>query len=223
MAEDTVSTKQFRAFKAQRRSGAEPFVRNAQPAGFELLGFWQWSASDLLSNATRGILAEFIVARALGLPDEGVRNEWDAFDLTWSVDGRIIKVEVKSAAFLQSWAQKEPTKIKFSVGKKRAWDGETGIFADEAARSADVYVFAVLSHLDKATVDPLDVGQWRFWAVPTHVLNARRRSQHSITFKSLMRLAGEGSSFEELADAVREAVPMNRRAGCNASGPPHAL
>jgi hypothetical protein len=31
---------------------------------FDVLSFWQWSWSDLVSNATRGVLAEYLVARA---------------------------------------------------------------------------------------------------------------------------------------------------------------
>jgi hypothetical protein len=50
------------------------------------------TASDLVSNSTRGVLAEFIVARALGL-DTGVRTEWQAFDLE-TASGK--KIEVKS-------------------------------------------------------------------------------------------------------------------------------
>ncbi len=63
-----------------RKTGDERFHRAGQPLDLSLLGFWKWSASDLVSNATRGILAEYIVASALGIA-EGVRAEWDAFDL----------------------------------------------------------------------------------------------------------------------------------------------
>jgi hypothetical protein len=64
---------------------------------FDLLSFWQWSASDLLSNATRGTVAEYLVARALDADPEGIRDEWAAYDLK-TKDG--VKVEVKSAAYL---------------------------------------------------------------------------------------------------------------------------
>ena len=38
-------------------------------------------ASDLMSNVTRGRLAEYIVYRAVGSAATAVRDEWDAFDL----------------------------------------------------------------------------------------------------------------------------------------------
>jgi hypothetical protein len=37
-----------------------------------------WSRSDLLDNPEFGVLAEFIVATALGIPARGVRKGWAA-------------------------------------------------------------------------------------------------------------------------------------------------
>lgn len=42
--------------------------------------FWKWAFSDFLSNTLRGVLAEFIVATALGCAHRP-RTEWDAYDL----------------------------------------------------------------------------------------------------------------------------------------------
>ena len=67
-----------------------------------------------------------------------------------------------------------------------------------------MYVFALLAHKDKATVDPMDVGQWEFYVVPTRVLNERERSQHSITLPSLRKLA-QAVTYGELLGAVRQA------------------
>ena len=142
--------------------------------GFTLLDFWQWTASDLVSNSTRGVLAEFLVARALGL-DAGVRDEWQAFDLQ-TPSGK--KIEVKSAAYVQSWGQKELSKIVFSTRHSLAWDAETGAFATESKRQADIYVFALLAHREKNTIDPLDLDQWEFYVVPTSALDAHNGSQH---------------------------------------------
>jgi hypothetical protein len=173
--------------------------------GATLADFWGWSASDLVSNTMRGVLAEFIVARALGVSTEGVRTEWDAYDLCLA-DGTTI--EVKSAAYLQSWHQQELSTITFRIPKTRAWSADTGLYQTIVTRQAAVYVFAVLRHSDKATVNPLDVSQWRFHVLPTAVLNERARSQHSITLNTLERLAGPGLRFEGLAPAVHRAAAL---------------
>ncbi len=68
------------------------------------------------------------------------------------------------------------------------------------------YVFALLAHEDKATINPLDVSQWRFYVLQTSALNARARGQHSITLRTLERECRECVSFDQLAAAVAAAA-----------------
>ena len=187
---------------ASRRKGAEHFHRSGTLLDADLLDFWGWNVSNLVSNATRGILAEYIVARGVGISTVGVRNEWAAYDLT-SPDG--VKIEVKSSAYLQAWFQSRFSVISFSTRLSRAWDPETNVMSSDAKRQADVYVFALLAHRDKRTIDPLDIDQWKFYVVPTWKLNARTRSQHSITLKSLEAMCA-ATPFEELSKAVSNAA-----------------
>lgn len=63
-----------------RETGAEPFLLDGSPVDADLLGFWQWSSSELVGNALRGALAEYIVATAVGA-NGGVRTQWDAYDV----------------------------------------------------------------------------------------------------------------------------------------------
>jgi len=193
----------------ERRHGDEPFHDGGRALGLDLLSFWQWSTSDVVSNATRGVLAEYLVAGALGVADGCIREEWAAYDLE-ARDGT--RVEVKSAAYIQSWHQERLSQISFPVPKTRGWDRETNRQDDDPRRKADVYVFALLAHTDQATLDPLDVSQWEFYVLPTRVLDERRRSQHSITLPSLRTLAGKAVDFAGLADAVAQAVSAQRRA-----------
>ena len=58
-----------------RVQGDEAFYAAGGAQGFSVLDFWQWSMADLVSNTTRGVLAEFIVAQALGIATTGVREE----------------------------------------------------------------------------------------------------------------------------------------------------
>lgn len=193
----------LRRLAITRKEGREPFHVNGNSAGFDLLSFWRWSSSDLVNNSARGIIAEYVVARALGLGEGGVRDGWAAFDLK-TPSG--IKIEVKSAAYIQSWHQKQLSSIAFVTPKTRAWDAETNIQSHELKRQADVYVFALLAHTDKATIDPLNLDQWRFYVLPTTVLDARKRSQHSITLKSLEGLCPRAVKYAELPKAVGNCI-----------------
>lgn len=143
------------SIKQKRKTGREPFHTSGHPAGYDLLGFWQWLASDLVDNAQRGALTEYIVACDLGVAN-GTRPGWNACDLITS-DG--IKVEVKSAAHLQSWRQAASSKICFDIRPTYCWDAASNISSTERRRQADVYVFCLLAHSNKATLDPLDLSQ----------------------------------------------------------------
>lgn len=184
-----------------RKTGKEMFHLNGEDTGFDLLSFWEWSASDLVSNATRGRVAEYIVAQALGLASGKVRDEWAAFDLQ-TPSG--VKIEVKSGAYIQAWHQDRYSSIMFRVPPRLAWDPDCNKQSREARRQADVYVFAVLAHRDKPTIDPLNIAQWQFYALPTTVLDAR--SQYGITLPSLKKLCGDALQYADLAKAVEKAA-----------------
>ncbi len=186
-----------------RKQGTERFRNKEVDLGFNLLSFWQWSASDLVSNATRGILAEYIVAQALDIAGNRVRDEWAAFDLV-TEDG--IKIEVKSAAYVQIWHQERLSTISFRTPQTLAWDADTNIQSKEPRRQADVYVFALLAHKDKSTINPMDVSQWEFFTVRTGVLDSRKRSQHSITLPGLRKICGKSVTYSDLRNAVYNAL-----------------
>jgi hypothetical protein len=184
--------------KIEQKTGSEPLLSAGKDTGVSLLDFWRWNGSDIVSNTTRGCFAEFIVASALNIDLSAPRDEWSAWDLT-SPEG--VRIEVKSAAYLQSWAQSSLSKISFSIRPARAWDGNSGEMKEVPSRPSDLYVFCLLKHQDKNTLNPLDLDQWDFYVVPTSMLNNYQRSSTSITLKSLMRLSSP-VQFPTLRDEV---------------------
>lgn len=55
-------------------TGTETFQNGNELLDFSALDFWRWSASDLFDNTTRGLLAEFLVAKAIHA-SESIRRE----------------------------------------------------------------------------------------------------------------------------------------------------
>jgi hypothetical protein len=198
-----VSSPSLPALVVSALSGSERFHSGGRPLGFDVLAFWRWSSSDLAGNAMRGVLAEYIVAQALRLPTTGVRMEWDACDLRLA-DGT--RVEVKSAAYLQSWSQRSHSSISFDIAPKRGWDATTNVSASVVCRSADVYVFALLAHQDKTTLNPLDVSQWRFYVLPARRLDEACPAQKRIGLRPLERLAPPPVEYGGIREAVEAAV-----------------
>ncbi len=184
-------------------SGNESLVSGGKSLGLSVLDFWRWSTSDLVNNSTRGVLAEFIVAYALGISFESVRDPWRAYDL---ITPEGITVEVKSAAYVQSWYQRRLSTIVFNTPKTRAWDADSNLQEKTSKRQAQVYVFALFAHQDKKTINPLDLDQWLFYVLPTKVIDERVRSQHSITLTSLEKLAGSGCRITEVREKTINAA-----------------
>ncbi|MGD9695479.1 MAG: hypothetical protein AB7V42_07465 [Thermoleophilia bacterium] len=178
---------------ARRRSGEEPV------AGAYLADFWRWAYSDLLGNTGRGVFAEWIVGRALGCVD-GVREGWANHDLEWDA----IRIEVKSAAYLQAWQTRTPSRIVFGGLRARAWDPVTGEWAAVQTYRADVYVFCILTATDHDRIDPLDTNQWQFWVVGQEAVSAT--GLRSIGLALVQRLAGDPVLFAGLPGAVRRAT-----------------
>ncbi|MBA4290810.1 MAG: hypothetical protein C0439_17730 [Pseudomonas sp.] len=185
--------------KLTRKTGSEQFIEDGQPIGVDLLAFWRWAFSDVLNNAQRGVLAEYIVASALGC-SHGVRTQWDAYDLKTPTG---VRVEVKSVAYLQSWGQEGFSKIKFSIAPAKVWNPQTRKRSEAKTRAAQVYVFCVLSTQDKDKVDPLDLDQWDFYCLNANILNEKVGAQREIVLKRLQSLGARQVKYHELAETVQ--------------------
>jgi len=192
---------ELKQIKATPKKGKESLTFKGKKTNYCLLDFWKWSVSDILSNATRGRFAEFIVGTAIGINPNNLRDEWSAFDLE-SDEG--IKIEIKSAAYIQSWNQKQYSTISFSIKPARYWDAETNMQHSEPKRHADIYVFCLLKHKEQTTIDPLKMEQWEFYVLPTYQLDNYKRSQSSITLNSLRKLTSQ-KSYSELKSSINNA------------------
>lgn len=167
--------------------------------GITVRHFWAWALGDLRLNANRGLLAQFLVARALG--DARERDDgWGNFDVE-TPEG--IWVEVKASGYLQSWKQKGLSTISFSGLKARSWEAETGYSPHPEFRS-DVYVFAVHTCQDPSIYDPLEVNAWDFYVLPAGTV--RRLDQRSIRLSRLHTLAPPPTKWPGLRQAVLDAA-----------------
>lgn len=202
LAERPKVARRAKRSRQPQRLGASSllFHRSGQPLSFSKLDFWSWAFDDLKGNTLRGVVAEFLVAQAVGATVQP-RREWDSVDLRtpggWTV-------EVKSAAYVQSWPQERPSTIRFSVAPKAGWDATTNRSDPESRRRADIYVFALLDHKEEATLDPMNVSQWIFWLLPTGRLNQEVGGQKSVGLSTLERLGAKRTHFGGISKAIQE-------------------
>ena len=164
--------------------------------GVTILEYWQWAYSGIVGNTERGNLAEFLVAQALDIATD-VRNDWEDFDLT-TKDGT--KIEVKSSAIVQSWRQTRIYPPRFSIRKTLpTWDYSS----TTKQRYADIYVFCLLAHLDKETINPMDVSQWEFYALRTDVIDRDLGDAQSISLRDL-RSRSKQYGYSALRQGVQD-------------------
>jgi hypothetical protein len=170
--------------------------------------FWRFALGDLRMNNARGYLAEFIVAKALGVTND--RVEWADYDLEW--EGATI--EVKASAYLQSWEQRAPSKLGFSGLRAKKYTPRGG-YAAEKTFNADVYVFCAHVAETHESYDPLDVSQWQFYVVPNARVAARVQDRMALSTVKKISLTTTPFTVGELRDAVRHAAAFNKSAASN--------
>ena len=186
------------AILMERKTGKEKFLNNSHFSDLCLQHFWQWACSDILSNAVRGKLAEFIVASALDI-HQGICSEWESYDLI-TKSGR--RLEIKSSGYIQSWHQKSKSKIIFGIQPTRKWDDRTGLYEEKSRRQSDVYVFCLLAHQNPETINPMDLQQWEFHILPTSMLNKHKEYQKTISLGSLKKLNPSRVEYSQLAEII---------------------
>lgn len=164
--------------------------------------FWSWAFSDILSNTTRGVFAEFRVSVALDSASEP-RAEWEPHDVTFGGH----RVEVKSAAYCQSWPQRRPSPIKFDIARRRVLSPQDNILGQDVARHCEIYVFCLFAQQDRATARRtlLDVDAWRFYVVGTAEIDRRFPDRKSLGLGALERFARH-VCFRDLRQAVESAI-----------------
>jgi len=133
--------------------------------------FLKWGFGDRLDNTVRAILAEFIVAKSLGLENlnETTRHEWGEVDIRFED----IKIEVKSSGYLQSWSEEASPIISFDIYEKLTFDEKINSWREPKKRHADVYVFCVFEEKDPQKAEPLELDQWSFYVVHTETINEK--------------------------------------------------
>ena len=182
-------------------SGDEPLLNTT------LSSYWAWAHSNLMDNAERGALAEFLVKQAVG-DESATRTNWDAYDLL-SPEG--IKVEIKASGYLQSWEQDKLSNIVFSIRPTYGWDARTNSTDTVMRRQSDVYVFCLHKHKEQSTVNPLDIEQWEFYVVPTRTLNEKCGDQKTISLSGLQALGIEPVAYDSIKKEILRTTNAQER------------
>ncbi|WP_431858723.1 hypothetical protein [Azospirillum sp.] len=162
----------------------EPFTLGGTGAGFTFSDFAAWALSDLRDNVARGLLAEYLVARALGITPPP-RRAWDEADL-W-LDST--PIHVKASAYIQSWGQESPSRISFS-----------NLRPQRPKILESLYVLCVNTCRSHDAFRPCDLDSWVFYPI-----TGMRIAEIGCSALSLPRVEQEATpvGFTGLHGAVR--------------------
>lgn len=184
----------------------DTFTANGE-AAFSVLDFWRYQYCNLSSMASE--LAEFIVARALGIRKAENLSYWSAYDISYA--GK--RIEVKETRYVHAWNKEHVSNARtFSIAPTNNSYWETNPSQEQQfSRQNDIYVFCLNTNKDIEKDDPLNLDYWRFYVVPTFVINQYTHSygnpnQKKISLGVVEKLAGRNVPFSELRNAVDAAI-----------------
>lgn len=184
----------------------EQFVHKGREL-FSVLDFWRYAYSQL--EGLGDTLAEFFVAKALGIEKAENVNYWTAYDMAY----RNKRIEVKATRYVHPWNTHISKVRTFSIEptNNSYWgnsvDGVNG--GKKLSRQSEVYVFCLNGNMDIQNSNPLRVDDWEFYVIPTFQINhycLDNPNQKKISLNVVRRLSGGGVSFDRLRDAVDEAI-----------------
>ena len=80
--------------------------------GLDIQDFRRWALEELRGNRNRGVFAEWLVGKALGvIDDNATRLEW----MSWDLEYQGMKIEIKASG--QAWAVQPSPEIRHSSEK----------------------------------------------------------------------------------------------------------
>jgi hypothetical protein len=141
-----------------------------------LVDFWEWAFSDLCDDGLKGIFAEWLVHKLLGI-QSARRIYWSNSDLL-TPEG--VGMEVKATAFWQSWKLLDGTGTPYPqpIYSKRLDERRirfAGLMARDStsvpdiskppALKSQIYVFAFQNEKDLERWNAMDLSQWEFCVV----------------------------------------------------------
>lgn len=170
--------------------------------------FWKWAFSFVNENTLRGILAQYLVAWAIG-DDRDFYDPWRSYDLTAPTGKRI---EIKTTAKAQVWEHgEENRKPKFEVTEKAYYTHEKGLDYSNIDFHADIYVLCHYKYEDSNTMDATNLSHWEFWVLTKEQLlrnfqikgkTNRKKRRRVLVYVNQLRNFSASVDAQKLKDTI---------------------
>ena len=179
-------------------NGNEKFLFENKKLDFDFSDFWRFQYSNIYS--LHGEIAEFIVARALGVTEAQNSAYWTLWDITY----RDVKIEVKATAYYHLW--NDQVKISkqrtFGITKANGAYDSSVCGNNEICRQNDIYVFCLITGETKETSYPLNLDNWEFYIVPTSFINEHCQDNKTISLGRIKSFGFEAKKYDQIKSEI---------------------
>ena len=184
-------------------TGHEEFSFDGVSLGSNLIDFWKFRYSNIFDM--QGALAEFIVAKALGVSEAHNIEYWTL----WDINYHDLRIEVKETSYYHPWNKDGKVSASRSFGitkaNSRFAESATGTvdasFENKYERQNDLYVFCLNTGNTPEESYPLDLNHWEFYVIPTCVINKTCGDGKTISLGKVRKLA-PALRYDQIKEAV---------------------
>ena len=182
-------------------TGNEQFTADGKSLGFTTLDFWSFQFSNVWDIYEE--VAEFIVAKALGLTVPYNKNGWTSYDINY----RGKRVEVKCTAYYHSWRADGVSKRRsFGIQEAYGYPDEKDC-STRKERQNDVYVFCLNTGKNKEEANPFEMNHWEFYVLPTSTIYRKFGKQRTVSVSCLRGITNK-VSYIDLKAAIDNALGL---------------
>lgn len=173
------------------------FTEGGMPIGLTALDYWRFQFSNVWDAQEE--VAEFIVAKALGMDLPFNKNGWTSCDIMYN--GK--RVEIIASAYFHSWRGDGKVSKTRNFGIPKAF-GQHNVYTAEAERKNDVYVFCLNLGDGFENSDPFEMSHWEFYVVRTSIINEKFGDADKISLSQVKKLT-KSVPYSRLKSAVEDA------------------
>lgn len=172
-----------------------------------VLDFWRYCYGNLAGQSP--VIAEFLVAKGLGIDKAENVTLWTAYDMSY----RGMRIEVKSTEYVHAWNKTRVSNARsFSIApsNNEYWGSKS---ERKLSRQNDLYVFCLNTNQAVQRPRPLNLEDWDFYVIETSRINAYTETngnpnQKQIALGIVKRLAKNAVKWDKLRQHVDEIIDM---------------
>lgn len=190
-------------------NGTEKFQFNDKDLDFGIIDFWKSKYSNIYNM--QDVIAEFIVEKALGIDEAQNTNYWTLYDILY----RGYRIEIKETSYYHPWNEngKISNQRMFGISKANS-SYESSEKENKFERQNDIYVFCLNTGTTKETSNPMNLNNWRFYIVPTSIINKECGDNKKISLERVRKLTKE-LSYEKIKETVDLIIEKEKIYGQN--------